>query len=84
MTGPAPLCLFCARFRQHESGWACEAFPTGIPDEIIRMAHDHRRPYQGDGGKRFVLERGVELPSYLRRLRRPGSSLLPRFEPPPE
>lgn len=83
MSGPAPLCLYCARFRRGEVGPAgptCEAFPAGIPDEIFRMVHDHRRPYQGDQGKQFLLQPGVQLPSYLRRVRRPGSSVLPRFD----
>jgi len=82
MTGPAPLCLYCARFRSAQAGFMCEAFPGGIPDDIIRMAHDHRRPYQGDGDKQFALAPGIQLPSYLRRLRRPGSPLLPRFDVP--
>ena len=31
----------------------CEAFPDGVPDEILTNAHDHRKAYPGDKGIRF-------------------------------
>lgn len=44
-------CVTCARYL---GGGECEAFPHGIPEAIITGAHDHREPYEGDRGKRWV------------------------------
>lgn len=52
-----PLCAFCARLdNSSEDGYRCTAFPDGIPDAIIHGAADHRKPYDGDGGLRFLQE----------------------------
>jgi len=59
------LCAQCARLRgmRHGRGSAelegvtvqtCTAFPGGIPDAISTDQHDHREPYPGDHGKRFL------------------------------
>lgn len=32
---------------------ACDAFPDGIPYEVISGQHDHTKPYEGDNGIRF-------------------------------
>lgn len=53
-TGRAPMCLECTRFRPKAPGFTCDAFPGGIPEAIILNQADHREPYRGDGGKRFV------------------------------
>lgn len=31
----------------------CNAFPDGIPVEIVTGEHDHRKPFDGDGGIRY-------------------------------
>ncbi len=33
----------------------CVAFPDGIPQEIIDNEFDHRKPYPGDRGIRFLM-----------------------------
>jgi hypothetical protein len=35
----------------------CVAFPKGVPAEIIHGRFDHRQPFEGDGGIRFVPSR---------------------------
>ena len=55
VTFAAPICLECSRF--HYDGLAannvCDAFPDGIPWEIITSAFDHHEPYPGDNGIQF-------------------------------
>lgn len=48
-----PMCLFCKRFRPDADTLVCDAFPGGIPDNILDSVADHRQPYEGDDGKRF-------------------------------
>jgi hypothetical protein len=31
----------------------CDAFPLGIPSAIAEDGFDHRKPYPGDGGRRY-------------------------------
>lgn len=33
--------------------WTCDAFPAGIPREILENRADHRKPYPGDRGIHF-------------------------------
>jgi len=37
----------------------CVAFPSGIPAAIFQGRFDHRRPYAGDGGVRFIARKEV-------------------------
>jgi chromosome partitioning protein len=59
MTSIANICVWCARWhrgrRNRETG---DAFPHGIPEAILLMDHDHRRPYPGDHGLQFDAEPG--------------------------
>lgn len=49
--GPASICRACLRLR---SDGTCEAFPDGIPPRIAHLHFDHRLPFPGDGGVRFL------------------------------
>lgn len=43
-------CVLC---RHYQCALACEAFPDGIPEEIITGEFDHTQPHAGDHGIRF-------------------------------
>jgi len=46
-----PPCATCARFnRKDKTQEVCEAYPNGIPQEILDAETDHREVYPGDGG----------------------------------
>ncbi|MBE0418183.1 MAG: hypothetical protein IBX63_10500 [Coriobacteriia bacterium] len=47
-----PICPTCKHLWPTSEPLACEAFPDGIPDDIL-MGFDHRKPYEGDGGVRY-------------------------------
>ena len=36
-----------------EAGLLCDAFPEGIPDDILLCKFDHHKPYRGDHGIQF-------------------------------
>lgn len=50
--GPEPMCTRCKHFRL-EPGLPCDAFPDGIPDDILVGGFDHTQPYPGDNGIMF-------------------------------
>lgn len=57
------MCVYC-RHKHDDEGdgnMTCEAFPGGIPDEIIRVGYDHREPYDGDGGIMFEPDGPVDV-----------------------
>ena len=60
-TTRAPICMGCTRFHAEEADdefsdkpLSCDAFPAGIPDEIVDNKFDHRRDHPGDNGIRFA------------------------------
>jgi len=50
-----PICVDCKHMRgcTEEAGLLCDAFPEGIPDEILLCKFDHHKPYRGDHGIQF-------------------------------
>lgn len=62
MTLRAPnFCDACKRRVSTPDGPTCAAFPDGIPEPILN-GFDHRRPFPGDGGVRFVRDPDKPLP----------------------
>ncbi len=47
------MCLDCRWFHSNEPGMSCQAFPHGIPQEIITSEADHTKPFEDDGGVQF-------------------------------
>ena len=45
-----PECINCLHWIKD---WKCDAFPNGIPDDIMYGDMDHRSPYKGDNGFQF-------------------------------
>jgi hypothetical protein len=46
--------MSCTRFHaDDESGLTCDAFPEGIPDDIIYNDFDHRSPHADDNGLQY-------------------------------
>lgn len=43
----------CANCRFYFANAICNAFPDGIPDEILLGNNLHRKPYPGDNGIQF-------------------------------
>lgn len=53
-----PICCLCTRLHRGEDGLGlipmrCDAYPDGIPTEILYSQADHREAYEGDGGIQF-------------------------------
>ena len=57
------LCLSCDLVIDDGLGPPkCEAFPQGIPEEILEGSFDHTKPHPDDGGEQFIPnKRGLDL-----------------------
>jgi hypothetical protein len=53
------LCAFCTRFQPDARQPTCEAFPNGIPAEILHGGFDHRQPFEGDQGILYAPKAGA-------------------------
>lgn len=49
--GPIPDCLKCVHYGPNDL--VCDAFPDGIPVEILSTQALHTTPYPGDNGIQF-------------------------------
>lgn len=50
----SPVCTFCSYFDISNPGAKkCQAFPSGIPEEIWSGRNGHTAPYPGDKGVQF-------------------------------
>jgi len=49
-----PICIRCARMRPPTTKLTCDAFPDGIPEEILDANIEHTAPYSGDHGIQFT------------------------------
>jgi len=52
-------CLMCKHFLGFGE---CDAFPDGIPEDILTGEHDHAEPYPGDHGIQFETKEKERLP----------------------
>jgi hypothetical protein len=67
-----PMCGMCTHLHRDETGkglipWRCDAFPEGIPADILVSQFDHRVAHDGDHGIRFEPrpEKGARALAYV-------------------
>jgi hypothetical protein len=51
--GAAPVCIQCKHLIIALGPMKCDAFPDGIPDEILWGGNKHTEPFPGDHGIQF-------------------------------
>lgn len=61
-----PICYNCKRRRPTDKDpFVCEAFPAGIPGEILDNRADHRTEFPGDNGLRYdAIADDWEMPEF--------------------
>jgi hypothetical protein len=49
------ICIGCKHFKINklEFSYSCDAFPDGIPDEILSGEFIHDKPFAGDNGIQY-------------------------------
>lgn len=62
-----PICYNC-KHRKPKPGigaFFCDAFPAGIPGDIILNVADHRKPFGGDNGIHFeAIDQSIPFPEF--------------------
>jgi hypothetical protein len=63
------LCYKCRHWRENDDDDVpvCDAYPDGIPQQIMNAALDHTVPQPGDHGIRFEADEGVD-PAVIERI----------------
>ena len=61
-------CSDCNHFYDPAFQWHCDAFPDGIPEDILDGSFNHKSPHEGDHGIQFEkkVEEGFKIPSEQR------------------
>lgn len=57
-----PICEFCKHFNEpgeDDEQLTCEAYPNGIPFEIVANQLDHRQSLPGDNDVQFEAKNGA-------------------------
>lgn len=60
---PPPMCYSCRHLRA-DPQMICDAFPNGIPTEIVESVVDHRDPYTGDNNIQFEQDPRAPVPHW--------------------
>jgi hypothetical protein len=66
--GATPICVFCSHWhRVNLNGMTCEAYPEGIPKDIILNRQDHRQHLPDDQNIKFnpIDQRGIQHASQM-------------------
>jgi len=54
MYGERPICYTCSRFwRLSFDLRKCDAYPKGVPEDIIGASNDHKEKFDGDHGLQY-------------------------------